>query len=94
MNKLLDLDADYLVTKQGNKIPLDDGISHTVYLDLNGASLTQSVLDIITSEANQASDSVNIILRRVGMACGGVPRLIADRGEIYDALTKLLKERQ
>lgn len=86
-----ELDADYIATMDsGNIIPLAG--ERTVYIDLCAAELSQHVLDIVTAEANRQSGCVNIILRRVGTTYGGVPRLIADRGEIYDALTKLLKE--
>lgn len=87
-----ELDADYVAMKNGHRIPLDDDITCTVMIDLNGASLTQPIIDEIVSAAGCQGSMVNIIIRRMG-TIGGVPRLIADRGEIYDALTKLLKER-
>lgn len=91
MNDRFGLDAAHIRLKSGDLIPLNS--ERTVCIDLNGASLTQPTLDIITAEANREPGCVNIVLRRVGIAYGGVPRLIADRGEIYDALTKLLKQR-
>ena len=87
-----ELDADYIkVADTGSIIPMHE--EKTVYLDLNGAGLNQTTLDVITCKANALGGCVNIVLRRVGTAYGGVPRLIADRGEIYDALCKLLEER-
>lgn len=90
MNRF-ELDADYIKEADtGNIIPLNG--CRTVCIDLCASSLTQSILDIITAEANREPGMVNIILRRVDTAYGGVPRLIADRGEIYDALAELLRD--
>ena len=80
----------YIVREDGVKIPLNDGLCRTILIDFNGAELVQSMVDAVTTAANSIAGPVNIILRRVGTA-GGMPRLIADRGEIYDALVKLLK---
>lgn len=91
MNRF-ELNADYIKEADtGNIIPLNS--CRTVYIDLNGAGLVQAILDIATTAANREAGCVNIILRRVGTAYGGVPRLIADHGEIYDALAELLAER-
>jgi hypothetical protein len=86
------VDADYIALKDGSRIPLDDGLCHTILIDCNGIELVQSILDAVTTAAGSVAGPVNIIIRRVG-TFGGVPRLIADRGEIYDALVTLLAER-
>lgn len=70
-----------------------------VSIDLAGLQLTQSHADYLHGrisaaiESGEAKNGVDILIRRVATA-GGVPRLIVDRSQIYDALSLLLKERQ
>lgn len=85
-----EIDA-YEVKARERNIPLG---GRTIYLDLCGLPLQQSTVDIITQEANHdPSQPVNIIIRRLS-ATGGVPRLIVDHGEIYEAVKLLLVERE
>lgn len=85
-----ELDAAFIETHdRGTGITRVPMRGRTVYLDLNGTPLTQSILDIICSNASVSSEPLNIVVCRIGMA-RGIPRLIADTGFIYDCLVKMI----
>jgi hypothetical protein len=60
--------------------------------DLCGASLCQAMIDRITSEANATRGGmIDITIRNIA-TIGGIPRLILDYGQIYNALRYLLDD--
>lgn len=62
-----------------------------VNCDLNGQMLTQAAMDRVWAEALMCEDSdMTITLRHVQTR--GMPRLIVDYGQVYEALTKLFSE--
>lgn len=86
-------DIEFIQLRDGTRIPVSED-SRTVYLDFNGIEMTQDMLDFIVSVVNAepAYGGTNIFIRR--MSSRPMPRLIADRGEIYDQLVELVKGRR
>lgn len=69
-----------------------------VELDLAGTALTQNNLDYLYQQlsaaiANHPGETFELRIKRFSTA-GGVPRLIADTGFIYELLVKLIDERE
>lgn len=62
--------------------------------NLNGGELYQRLFDSIVAEsAHEPTRFTDIIIRNVSTVRHGLPRIVIDYGEIYEAVELLLKER-